>query len=90
MAKGVKTGGRVAGTPNKMTTSLKLSILEAAEKSHPDGVIGYLVWASKEQPTAFISLLGKVLPTEMQALNKNGDPADAPSFTFTVTHVKPD
>lgn len=84
MAKGEKTGGRVAGTPNKMTKTLKQDILDAAELAHPDGRVGYLVWASKEQPTAFMSLLGKVLPTEIQPLGRDGNPTDK----FVVEIVK--
>jgi hypothetical protein len=84
MAKGEKTGGRVAGTPNKMTKTLKQDILDAAELAHPDGRVGYLVWASKEQPTAFMSLLGKVLPTEIQPLGSDGNPTDK----FVVEIVK--
>jgi hypothetical protein len=57
-----KTGGRKAGTPNKVTRSLKEDILEAFLKV---GGADYLVGKARENPTAFMSLLGRVLPTEL-------------------------
>ena len=62
MALGQKTGGRKKGTPNKIPTLLKDDILEAAKRAHPDGRIGYLTQQAQENPTAFMTLLGKVLP----------------------------
>ena len=72
MARGVKTGGRSKGTPNKTTALLKDAILQAAADAHEEGMVGYLTHQAKENPTAFMSLLGKVLPMTMA-----GDP-DAP------------
>lgn len=59
-----KTGGRKKGTPNKITALLKDDILKAAELAHPDGRVGYLTQQAKENPAAFMTLLGKVLPNE--------------------------
>lgn len=59
MAQGHKTGGRVKGTPNKLTTELKEMILEALNGV---GGIKYLMAQAEENPTAFLSLVGKVLP----------------------------
>lgn len=47
MAKGRKTGGRVAGTPNKMTKAVKDAIAEVAEGL--GGPTRMLKWA-KEDP----------------------------------------
>ena len=62
-AKGAeKTGGRKKGVPNKITADLKGMILSAL-----DAVGGqkYLVEQAKENPTAFLTLVGKVLPKEV-------------------------
>lgn len=69
MAKGFKTGGRSKGTPNKVTALLKDEILQAADGAHPEGRVGYLRQQANENPTAFMTLLGKVLPTQI-----GGDP----------------
>jgi hypothetical protein len=67
MAKGTKTGGRKAGTPNKITAALKEAILLAADNAGgDDGMVGYLTRQASENPPAFLSLLGKVLPMTVQ------------------------
>jgi len=65
MAVGRKTGGRQKGVPNKLTGELKEMILEAANQAHPDGAIAYLKARSADQPVAFMSLLGRVLPLQV-------------------------
>ena len=86
MAKGKKTGGRVAGTPNKVTTTLREAILLAAEETGRDGkgaqgVTGYCRRLADEQPIAFSQLLGKVLPMQV-----TGDPTN-PVTLMVVTGV---
>src|SRR5262245_45034408 len=66
MAKGFKTGGRHKGTPNKINATLKEAILLAAESAHPDGLVGYLKQQASENATAFLSLLGKTMPREVE------------------------
>jgi hypothetical protein len=67
MAKGTKTGGRKAGTPNKITAALKEAILLAADNAGGEGgMVGYLTRQASENPPAFLSLLGKVLPMTVQ------------------------
>jgi len=61
-----KTGGRQSGTPNKVTGTLKEMILEALDEK---GGVAYLVAQAESSPAAFMTLLGKVLPTQIQ-----GDP----------------
>lgn len=68
MALGAKTGGRKKGTPNKTTALLKDAILEAGASAHADGLVGYLKQQANESPAAFLTLLGKVLPLQV-----NGD-----------------
>lgn len=60
-----KTGGRKKGTPNKINALLRDEILQAASDAHPDGRVGYLTQQAKKNPTAFLTLLGKVLPTQI-------------------------
>jgi hypothetical protein len=69
MAKGIKTGGRVAGTPNKVTAELKETILNAL-----DGVGGveYLQRKAESHPAAFLALVGKVLPMTIAGEGKDG------------------
>ncbi|RVD26604.1 hypothetical protein, partial [Mesorhizobium sp. M4B.F.Ca.ET.017.02.2.1] len=55
--KGRKTGGRVAGTPNKVTASIKEAVTEAFEKA---GGVDYLVKLATEDPRTFCGLVGKV------------------------------
>jgi hypothetical protein len=66
MAKGVKTGGRTKGTPNKTTKALKEMILGALDQA---GGESYLLQQAQENPNAFLTLVGKVLPTTL-----SGDP----------------
>lgn len=73
MAAGRKTGGRAAGTPNKITALLKDEILEAAASAHPEGRVGYLRQQANDNPTAFMTLLGKVLPTQVEGSGENGE-----------------
>lgn len=59
-----RTGGRKAGTPNKLTRTIK----EAIEQAFDDvGGSKYLSKMAMEQPAAFMTLLGKVLPTQVEA-----------------------
>lgn len=62
MAKGVKTGGRKAGTPNKLTGELKGMILKALTDC---GGIEYLKRQAESNPSAFMTLIGKVLPLQV-------------------------
>lgn len=57
-----KTGGREAGTPNKLTATVKMMVLAAL-----DAVGGekYLAKLAKSHPQAFATLLGKVMPTQV-------------------------
>lgn len=57
-----KTGGRAKGVPNKVNADLKSMILEALSDV---GGKKYLVEQAAENPTAFLTLVGKVLPKEV-------------------------
>lgn len=64
---GAKTGGRQKGTPNKLASDVKAMILAALDKA---GGAEYLLMQSEKNPTAFLALVGKVLP--MQIANADG------------------
>lgn len=57
-----KTGGRAKGVPNKVNSDLKGMILTALSEV---GGVDYLKKQATENPTAFIGLVGKVLPKEV-------------------------
>ena len=56
--------GRKAGTPNKITGDVKAMILGALEKA---GGLNYLARQAEKNPAAFMSLVGRVLPLQVQA-----------------------
>ncbi len=63
--------GRKKGSQNKTTTALKEAILAAAEGHGEDdagtgGLTGYLRKVAREDIKAFASLLGRVLPLDVQ------------------------
>jgi hypothetical protein len=60
--------GRPKGVPNKATTALKDMILGALGDN---GGQAYLAVQARENPTAFLTLLGKVLP--MQVAGEGGE-----------------
>ena len=62
MANGRKTGGRVAGTPNKLSADLRAMILGALSEA---GGEQYLARQANENPGPFLTLLGKILPLQM-------------------------
>lgn len=62
--KGKKTGGRVAGTPNKVTTDMRQMIYASLDQA---GGLDYLVRQSEENPTAYLSLIRSVVPREVLA-----------------------
>lgn len=71
--KRAKTGGRVKGTPNKLTGALKDMILSALDTA---GGEKYLVAQAFDNPSAFMTLVGKVLPLQV-----GGDPDGIPVTT---------
>lgn len=56
--------GRPAGEPNKMTAELK-GMIEAALTNA--GGVSYLTQQAHENPSAFLSLVGKLLPKDINA-----------------------
>lgn len=54
--------GRPKGVPNKSTAAIKDMIIKALDKV---GGVDYLVDQAEENPTAFMGLIGKVLPLQL-------------------------
>ena len=75
---------------NKSTRLLGHAPVEAAaihghDTKGRDALVGYCRFLAENHPTAFATLLGKVLPMQVAA---GGD--DPGRLEFTVTFVKPD
>src|SRR5215472_8982642 len=78
-----KTGGRVKGTPNRLTVDLKEMILGALKAK---GGQAYLECCADENPVAFMSLLGRILPME----NASNAPLVARgNVNLSVSFIKP-
>jgi len=76
--------GRPAGSHNKITGSMKEMILEAFEKA---GGAEWLARQAGENPVAFMALLGKLLPSDLQVSGANGEPIT--SITRTIVDTQP-
>ncbi len=76
-----KTGGRAKGTPNKTTKALKEMILSALDEQEGGG-IEYLKRQAEANPSAFMTLLGKVLPTTLA-----GDPNNPVGVVAKIERV---
>ena len=61
---GKKGPGRPKGSPNKTTAAVKDMILQALGNK---GGVKYLEKQADDNPTAFLSLVGKVLPLDVNA-----------------------
>ena len=57
-----KTGGRQSGTPNKITSDVKAMVLAALDRA---GGEDYLLAQAHDNPKAFLSLLGRIIPTQV-------------------------
>lgn len=59
-----KTGGRKAGTPNKMTRNLIEAVLAGGEaagnKVGRDGLVSYFKWVALNHPASYLSLVGRM------------------------------
>ena len=72
--------GRPKGSPNKITKSVREAILAAFDEV---GGINYLKIQAEKNPTAFLGLLWKILPTQLDHSGKiNG--AVTQSFSFRI------
>lgn len=78
IGEGKRGPGRPKGSVNKTTALLKDAILEAAEKAGDKrGMVGYLTDQARDNPNAFLSLLGKVLPMQVAGPDdEDGNPTE--------------
>ena len=59
-------GGRPAGIPNKLTTTVKETVLAVFNELQEDPEVKLSAWAKKE-PTEFYRIAAKLIPTEVNA-----------------------
>lgn len=59
--------GRAKGTPNKTTALLKDAIIAAATAAGKGDLVAYLKTQADANPGPFMTLLGKVLPLQVNA-----------------------
>jgi len=79
--------GRPKGSLNKTTVALKEAILAAAESAGGrEGMVGYLRRLAIENSSAFAGLLGKVLPTTLDASESTGGGAAKIEFRRIIVH----
>ena len=81
IGKGKPGPGRKKGVPNKQTTAIKEMIIAALDKA---GGVDYLEQQSRENPVAFMGLVGKVLP--MQITGDGGGPVKIEAVEWRVRH----
>lgn len=64
-------GGRTPGIPNKLNASIKQMVEKAL---HKVGGVDYLAEQARANPVAFLGLVGKVLPMQLQSTDADGNP----------------
>lgn len=74
-------GGRKKGTPNKQTAAVKDMVLTALGNV---GGVKYLERQAHENPTAFMTLVGKVVPLQVA-----GDPENPIKSVVRIELVGP-
>ncbi len=63
--------GRPKGCPNKITKLVKDMIAEALENS---GGVKYLEARARKNPVAFMALISRIIPLQVEHTGKEGDP----------------
>lgn len=69
MAKGIKTGGRKAGTPNRVTRTVREALEAAFRTIQKDPKVKLTVWA-KANPTEFYKLAARLIPHDVKVSGK--------------------
>lgn len=80
MAKGIKTGGRRTGTPNKITRAFR----EAVQSVYHDigGDSGFAEWA-RENRTDFYKIAARLIPQELRHAGGDGEPLTVQILRFS-------
>lgn len=77
--------GRPKGVPNKTTKALKDMILGALDQA---GGEQYLADQAEANPRAFLTLIGKVLPSEIKA-EHSGPDGGPMNLSVNVSFIRP-
>jgi hypothetical protein len=56
--------GRPKGSPNKISAAVKDMVSQALDKA---GGVDYLLLQAHDNPTAFLTLVGKIIPLQVSA-----------------------
>jgi hypothetical protein len=83
IGKGKPGPGRPKGVPNKTTTLVKDAILKALDEADPEGAVAYLKKQASQNPTAFLTLVGKLLPLQVE--NPDGSLTPKPVVIEFIT-----
>jgi hypothetical protein len=57
--------GRPKGSPNKIGRQIKEMVAQALDEAHENGGVAYLKDQATKNPTAFLTLVGKVIPLQV-------------------------
>ena len=86
MAKGIKTGGRRKGTPNKLTKAFR----DAVQAVYHDvgGDKAFATWARTNR-TEFYKIAARLIPQEMRYAGSDGQPLTVQLVRFGEQADKP-
>jgi hypothetical protein len=57
--------GRPKGSTNRIGREIKEMVAQALDEAHPEGGVEYLKLQAATNPTAFLTLVGKVIPLQV-------------------------
>lgn len=84
-----KTGGRKAGTPNKMTRNLREAWLAGGEAAGNevgrDGLVSYFKWVALTHPPSYLSLVGRM---PQQSESEQTSPSERKVVLRTIEEVR--
>lgn len=81
--------GRQRGTRNKMTIIIKDAIITAATmEGGREGLVGYLRMLARKYPKSFSYLLGKVLPMQMQILDRTNSQIGITNIEHVIVTIE--
>lgn len=72
IGKGKPGPGRKKGSKSKYPTQVKELVRAALEGAHPDGSLGYLIEQARRNPVAFLGLLNRLIPRELDIQVEHG------------------